>query len=241
MTSTPAERESIAWIVSSYRHDWRQRGFVERFLSEAARIGAVGRINTVEIGDERASPPVGAHQPHDTPGLLTGWLWSRLGPMQVDAGGTEPRFWSGHLSFIPDPGATIGRITLRMDGPTFRNQSDALWKAFRSVHDATNTSYACIHPWRNWISVRDREPPLINSETFQTVLWANFIGPDLMRRFDRTQLADLGASAVEWTPDGGVFLRLSEGVTDLIASASKTELERERRVLARRFKAARSY
>jgi hypothetical protein len=73
------------------------------------------------------------------------------------------------------------------------------------------------------------------------VLWANFIGPDLIQRFHRERLTNLNAYSAEWTPDGGLFLRLWKNALDILVSESKGELEDQRRTLAKQFKLARSY
>lgn len=235
------KQESIAWIVSSYGHDWRKTAFVEHFMAQAVKLGAIGSMASAEAGDNLASLQIPQHRPEDVSAMVADWLWTSGGPMRVGADGKDPAPWSVHLSFIPDPDMPIGRLTLRMDARSFSGQSERLWEAFRAMHSGQNTSHACIHPWNHWIKVRDRQSPLINSATLQTILWANYIGPDLMSRFERERLSVSAVHSFEWTEEGGVFLRLSENVLDALLPETRAKSESRRRAVAKTFLEARNY
>ena len=153
MTSDGVPARPLAWMVGAYDRDWPSLGFVERLLDAAVKLGLVGPVASIEAGDLDSPQAVPPHQALEVPGLISSALWAQPGPKRLTARGVEPAAWELFVSWFRDgseePFRSVGDLTLRFGraGGEEAEESDALWRAFRAVHDDASTTHATIEVW----------------------------------------------------------------------------------------------
>jgi hypothetical protein len=226
----------LVWTTIEFDHDWRISGFVSRWVEAVLALSLIGTVESLEVGpdDRRSRPPSDVSQlPHI--------LWQQGDDAKIVAQGHYPRPWRLTVSvFSPDPQTSNGRLALRFDGEFgSSNNSNELWQAFRRVIDDNNVSCSYIDTWEGWLDLRD-EPPIISQAAFESVFWANFIDPSLMKMFRRHELDLSAAASAEWTASGGLYLRLDDVLRPGDENA-RSDLERRRRQLREEFLHARTY
>jgi hypothetical protein len=242
-----ARQPPYAWVISAYDRDWEALGLVEQLLAAGVRLGLIGTLDRLGLGDQDRPQPLPPHTPAEVPGLLGAALWGQPGPKQLTAAGTTPVDWQLALSWFRDspPGAekleAIGSLTLRFDRGTWDDAaSTALWAEFCALHGAANTTHASIESWDLALDLRDRAPPLISQATMDSVYWANYLDPECMTHFERDRLDLSGAAEARWGTDGDLHLRLSATLGAGPTPAERARVEALRRRLLDAFRAARA-
>lgn len=242
----------FAWVVSAYDRDWEHERLVERLLDAAAHLGLLGEVQSLVIGDGQLPQQLPGHSSAQAPEILAAALWQQAGPKQLIASGLLPSPWWLSVSwFLDAPQGTtacaldsIGRLTLRFSGDMRGDMagSEALWHAFRRLHNGSNTTCSWIDAWDCLMDLRESSPPLISQATFEGVFWANFIDAECMARFCPGKLDLEGSAQVEWGSDGSLHLRLSNQLIDRNPDATRhADLEGLRRHIFQSFKESRIY
>ena len=228
----------LRWLASTRFHDWRagQRATPRRLiagLQEANLIGPVewsaaaprNRRRLAKRGEDRLKALLD-HEPPER---------SSHG---FDAGGAVPAPWELSMLLAPFDEAEgqvrgYNLMNLRFSSAPFSGTdgSEALVRAFRALHTSAQTEVACVHPRAHLQQLSDPLTglygvPLTFGPMFSGVVWLNFLGPRHLELFDLDRLRKVEAHQVEWTADGGLFLRATAKVGEADSPAVERELVR---------------
>lgn len=219
----------LIWCATAYGSDWRTSDFPGRFLRTAAELGLVARIETVRVGAE--GDPI---EPPDSVTALSQVLWELPRQDLTAKGSGEGGPWSVSARFsAEDPSGPRGRLFLTAHLPERGGEADAaLLAAFRRIHTAADTDYAFIHPPEEWGELTSLHRPLVSSATFETVLWANFLGPREVAFFRRDALDDIPPEHASWRDDGGLVVTLGCGLQETLGGSTSASERVRQRILA---------
>lgn len=226
----------LFWSGSSRFHDWSADGRApaRRLLERAREAGLIGPVEWYA-----AAPDDERRDVKKDDGVLERLLARPDPPRRtygINAGGSAPAPWELAMQlprWIEEDRQAqgINLFNLWFDDHRFAGAagSDALCRAFRSVHGPENTEAALLHPYESWVKLTDvvmdgaYGDPLTLGPMFQGVMWANFLGPGHLAFFDVRELERLKAHQVEWIGEEGLFIRVCEDVRD----AATPEVEKE--------------
>lgn len=226
-----ASTTTLLWRSSTTRHDWNDGAFLRALLERATGLGLLGPITWCQLGTKGRRQALSLPRAVELVAELP--LPSRDAPSvkYLEAGGEAPFPFSLTLSVaLPDrvggPRALPSMAWLHVDERAA--PAEALAQAFRAAHSPDDTEYAFIHPEAHWNELTGsvyRNAVTIGS-MFTGVLWANFLGPGHVERFDRARLAELRAFREAWTGDRGLHLLAAESPRAAASAAGVAELVR---------------
>lgn len=230
----------MVWCASSYGRNWQTSGIVPRFIRNARDIAAIGKIDSFNVYNPSDKKMLLVDNDDDAIAEFIEYFNSATNSIDCSLSGNTAVRWELTLAYDFNPGTDtgIGRLFLEFGYELNNQASEQLWQAFCNTHDGDDCSYAFMHPFNPWISVRDKKQPLVNCATFETVLWANQIGSDQMRFFNQEQLQTLDVA--EGSPQGESWLRfrlLSE-INDLVDKDRKKNSEKKRSIVDKQFRLA---
>jgi hypothetical protein len=229
--------EKILWRSNSSRHDWRGGAPLLRLLTEAARLGLVGRAEHVEgrsrfdkvdidIATLRSAQPGEALAK-----AILALPPTRKDIVEITVRGNDSVPWELFWNVYPmDADGTVDGLNtlwLTFDRSRARD-SDALREAFFRACAIADTEYAMIHPYDHWSDFADahyQDPVTINLQ-FKGVFWANFLGPGHLDQFDPAQLQELDAHEVRRIGEQGLFVLATPDLATADASDAEAVLLR---------------
>ncbi len=230
---------TMVWCASSYGRDWQACDIVPNFISNARQASAIGTVESVNFNGPEGKK-IALTDNDEAIALFIDHFMNATNVLDISLSGDKPFKWEMTLAYdlgVP-PDIRSGRIFLDFSCMLNNNSSEKLWQAFIQVHSDDNTSYAFIHPFNGWISVRDKKLPLVNCITFQTVLWANFIGSDQMRFFDKDKLKVSAVYECSPVDNPWLWLRLFENAGVLVDKHSRKTAEKQRNSIDKCFRKA---
>jgi hypothetical protein len=234
------ELTKMVWCVASYGRNWQSSDILQRFISCAQAVSAIGKIESINFYEQTEKKMLLVDNDDDAIAEFVEGFNNVTESVDCSLSGDKPFYWELGLSYIFNPGPEegIGRLFLEFYYDLNRESSDRLWQAFCQMHSDDDCSYAFIHPYNEWISVRDKKRPLVNCATFQTVLWANFIGSDQMRFFDRDKLQVQEVQECSTPDTPWLRFRLLENINEITEKQRKKMTEKHRALVDKQFRQA---
>lgn len=230
-----SEETRVLWKANSSRSDWRGGEPLRRLLSAAARLELIGRPARIEPEPKDSRRLKDAKPGGELAEAILAVASKQKKAAELTVGGDDPAPWELFWNVYPfdaEEGYVDGLNTLwltfdrsRVPG---RKESDALRDAFFAAHDAEDTEYAVLHPYRHWRDFDDRHygVPVTINLMFRGVFWANFLGPGHIEKFDSERLQDLDAHEVRWIDGKGLFVIATPDLASADAPASEPVLLR---------------
>lgn len=219
----------LFWSGSSRVHDWSAEGRVmaRRMVDGLRAAELIGEVEWYAAAPDDERRDVASDD-----GVLDRLLAApapRRRIYRFQAGGSRPQSWELGMQLPAWDAAegaaeAINTLKLWFDDDRFRGPagSEALVRAFRTIHGAGDTEAAYVHPFASWLELTDAldgayAQPLTLGPMFHGVMWINFLGGRHLEFFDVPALRRLDAYRVEWMGDDGLFLR---GCDDVRAAAT---------------------
>lgn len=234
------KRIKMVWCVASYARNWQEDDILSRFINCARKVNAIGKVASINEYRQSEKKIVLTDNDDEAIEEIVNRLRHAKNNLDCSLSGDQPFHWELSLSYVFNPGPEegIGRMFLEFFYELNAENSERLWHAFTEMHNLDDCSYAFIHPYNEWISVRDKKTPLVNCATFQTVLWANFIGSDQLKHFDRSKMLELQVHDTSGVELPWLRFRLLENVGDLVDKHRKNLMEKHRMSVDNKFRQA---
>lgn len=228
--------DRIFWSALSRFHDWSDKKFPVRMLSQALEVKAIGPVEWVSVQNgQRRSIRI------DDFDHFAERLFELAKPdpkhkiISLQAGGTSPAPWTitAHLPpFVASEKRAwgYGAISLLFDPAVFATveRSTELIHAFLHTHTPDDTEYACIHPYARLQVLRNTiyKTPVTFTPMLAGIFWTNFLGPGQLDLFDIGRLKALKTYRVEWIDDRGLFVIVTPDLADVERPETEKEMER---------------
>jgi hypothetical protein len=225
----------ILWSGATQYHDWFKDDFktVRGMVEELTAVGILGTAEWKTIGLHGAEKKV--KQPDN---WLNELLSSkqRTALLQVSAGGAHPAPWRITIMLQPFQNEANMVYGYNMMNVLFSNESllnpagsDVLYSTFKKVHTVENTSFAMIHPSKEWDELENRltgayRHPLTFSPMFSGVSWASLLGLNQLDYFDISKVRGIQMYQMDWVDDKGLYIRTSQSIASVIGGSFNTEL-----------------
>ncbi len=210
----------LFWNLMSWAHDWKDYRLIESVIETARAHGLIGDGEWIE-------PKVNARRERfrvpaaELAGKFARYVKGKASTW-VTIGGTRPQEWAFHVGLSPWD-KEEGRVSsanfaeLHAARAAFRGESasDRLWAAFRSVHARGATLTGCIHPdphYERLCALGYLGSPWVTIGRLKGAMWASYLAPGFPKKLDRERLGPVDAHHVEWTSEGGLFLRACRDV-----------------------------
>ena len=235
----------LFWSGSSRAHDWSAEGrtMARRMVEGLRAAGLVGEVEWYA-----AAPDDQRRDVTSDDGVLERLLAAPAPPRRIyrfQTGGSRPHPWEMGMqlpAWDEEEGTAkaINTLKLWLEDDRFQGESgsEALVRAFRTIHDPDNTEAAYVHPHESWMKLSDAldeayAHPLTLGPMFHGVMWVNFLGGRHLELFDVETLKRLDAYQIEWVGDDGLFIRVCEDVHEAATLAVEAEMIHLTEVLRR--------
>lgn len=227
----------ILMTGSTRYHNWfdKQRTIPRRMLAQAQEAGLIGLVEWLSVGSDDEQKEV--EQREDSLERLLDHQPKRGELYRIAAGGSTPP-WHITLGLFPFrreleqvEGYNILNVWFEQARFSGSEGSDSLVQAFRSIYTPETTEFAFIHPYERWSELSNPlngpyGTPVTIGPMFSGVYWAIFLGWGHLVLFDLAKLQDLHSYQVEWTNDQGLFVRVSQDISDSTSPAVEAEMFR---------------
>lgn len=215
----------LFWSGSSRTHDWSAdgRASARRMIQSMRAAGIIGQVEWYA-----AAPDDERRDITRDDGILERLLAAPAPPRRIygfHVGGSLPHPWELAMQLpawdeeeVAAEAINALKLWLEDDGFQGKAGSEALARAFRTIHGAENTEAAFIHPFESWVQLSDAldgayADPLTLGPMFHGVMWVNFLGGRHLEFFDVKALKRLDAYQIEWMDDG-LFMRVCEDLRE---------------------------
>lgn len=229
------EADDLTWRTATRVHDWNDRVFLLRLLTQAVDLGIIGGVDwlqTTTRGPRRTLPAKARGSlPEQLLGVLPGR--ARVRYLEAGADGSHPWRLSLLLPRIDSSGKRLdgmGVAALRFSGRPFASTdgSAQLAQAFRAVHSPADTEHAGLHWHADWERLKDSafRPSVTSDPMFNGVVWANFLGPCHIDQFDPQTLLRLPPKCCQWVADQGLFFMSGLALHEVRSPTAEQDLAR---------------